>query len=52
MKILNLPLRGLWHEGGLESTIFINLIPPTSVAWLLQYSVSRVEHKVGFSSHK
>ena len=28
------------------------LIPPTIVAWLLQYSGSRVEHKDGFSSHK
>ena len=37
--------------GGLESTIFINLIPPTVVAWLLQYSGSKVEHRVGFSSH-
>ena len=39
-------------EAGLESTIFINLIPPTAVAWLLQYSGSRVEHRDGFSSHK
>ena len=28
------------------------LIPPTSVAWLLQYSGSRVEHRDGFSSRK
>ena len=40
------------HEGGSESTIFINLIPPIVVAWLLQYSGSRVEHKDEFSSHK
>ena len=38
--------------GGPESTIFINLIPSTVVAWLLQYSGSRVEHMDGFSSHK
>ena len=38
--------------GGPESTKFINLIPPTVVAWLLQYSGSRVEHMDGFSSHK
>ena len=31
-----------------ESTKFINLIPPTAVAWLLQYSGSRVEHRMGF----
>ena len=35
-----------------ESTIFINLIPPTAVAWLLQYSGARVEHRDEFSSHK
>ena len=29
-----------------------NLIPPTIVAWLLQYSGSRVEHRDGLSSHK
>ena len=29
-----------------------NLIPPTAVSWLLQYSGSRVEHRDGFSSHK
>ena len=40
------------HGGGLKSTKFINLIPPTVVAWLLQYSGSRVEHRDGFSSHK
>ena len=28
------------------------LIPPIAVAWLLQYSGSRVEHRDGFSSHK
>ena len=39
-------------ECGSESTEFINLIPPTVVAWLLQYSGSRVEHRDGFSSHK
>ena len=38
--------------GGLESTKFINLIPPIAVAWLLQYSGFRVEHRDGFSSHK
>ena len=38
--------------GGLESTKFINLIPLTTVAWLLQYSGYRVEHMVGFSSLK
>ena len=40
------------HGGGLESTKFIKLIPLIVVAWLLQYSGSRVEHKDGFSSHK
>ena len=40
------------HGGGPESTKFINLIPPTAVAWLLQYSGSRVEHRDEFSSHK
>ena len=40
------------HEGGPKSTKFINLIPPTVVAWLLQYNGSRVEHKDKFSSHK
>ena len=40
------------HGGGSESTKFINLITPTAVAWLLQYSGSRVEHKDEFSSHK
>ena len=39
-------------EGGPESTKFINLIPPTIVAWLLQYSGSIVEHRDGFSLHK
>ena len=29
-----------------------NLIPPTVVAMLLQYSGSRFEHRDGFSSHK
>ena len=43
-------IRGM--EGGPESTKFINLIPPTAVALLLQYSGSRVEHMDGFSSHK
>ena len=38
--------------GGPESTKFINLIPPTTVAWLPQYSGSRVEHRDGFSLHK
>ena len=38
--------------GGLESTKFINLIPPITIAWLLQYSGSRVEHMDGFSSRK
>ena len=38
--------------GPSESTIFINLTPPTVVAMLLQYSGSRVEHNDGFSSHK
>ena len=38
--------------GGPESTKFINLIPPTVVAWLEQYSGSRVEHRDEFSSHK
>ena len=28
------------------------LIPPTSIALLLQYSGSKVEHRDGFSSHK
>ena len=37
---------------GPKSTKFINLIPPTVVAWLLQYSGSRVEHRDEFSSHK
>ena len=40
------------HGGGPESTKFINLIPPTAVAWLLQYSGSRVEHRNGFSFSK
>ena len=40
------------YGGGLESTKFLNLIPPTAVAWLLQYSGYRVEHRDGFSSHK
>ena len=31
---------------------FINLIPPIVVAWLLQYSGSRVEHRDEFSSQK
>ena len=35
-----------------ESTKFINLIPPTAIAWLLQYSGSRVEQRDGFSSCK
>ena len=35
-----------------ESTKFINLTPSTVVAWLLQYSGSRVENKDGFSSHQ
>ena len=35
-----------------ESTKFINLFPSTFVAWLLQYSGSRVEDEDGFSSHK
>ena len=39
-------------KGRPESTKFINLIPLTSVALLLQYSGSKVEHKDGFSSHK
>ena len=38
--------------GGLESTKFINIIPPIAIAWLLQYSGSRVEHMDGFSSRK
>ena len=38
--------------GGPESTKSINLIPPTVVALLLQYSGSRVEYKDGFSSCK
>ena len=33
-----------------ESTIFINVIPHTTVAWLLQYSGSRVEHTNTFLS--
>ena len=37
--------------GSPESTKFIP-IPPTIVAWLLQYSGSRVEHRDGFSSCK
>ena len=41
-----------WHKGYPESTKFINLIPLTAVALLLQYSGSRVEHRDGFSSHK
>ena len=40
------------HGGGPKSTKFINLIPPTIVAWLLQYSGSKVEHRDEFSSHK
>ena len=39
-------------EGGPKSTKFINLIPSTLVAWLLQYSGSRVEHRDKLSSHK
>ena len=35
-----------------ESIKFINLIPPTSVALLLQYSGSMVEHRDVFSYHK
>ena len=35
-----------------ESTIFINLIPPTVVAWLLQYSGFKVKHRDEFSSYK
>ena len=40
------------HGGGLESKKFIDLIPPTAIALLLQYSGSRVEHKNEFSSCK
>ena len=29
-----------------------NLILPIAVAWLLQYSGSKVKHRDGFSSHK
>ena len=35
-----------------ESKKFVNLIPPTVITWLLQYSGSRVEHGDEFSSHK
>ena len=42
----------MWTEGGSESIKFINVIPPTAVAWLLQYSASRIEHRDGFYSHK
>ena len=37
------------HGGYPESIKFINLIPPTDVALLLQYSGSRFEHRDGFS---
>ena len=37
------------HGGGPESTKFINLIPSSVVAWLLQNSGSMVEHRDGFS---
>ena len=37
--------------GYAEINKIYNLISPTAVAWLLQYSGSRVEHKDGFSTH-
>ena len=41
-----------WHGGGPKSTKFINLISPTTVAWILQYSGSRVELRDEVSSHR
>ena len=41
-----------WAQRMVRINKIYNLFLPTDVAWLLQYSGSRVEHRDGFSWHK